>query len=204
MTASTHARRRVVQAFAILIVAGLAGCGGGSREVTTTGYHSVSPQDIDDYIEEASARFNMPEVWIREVMRVESGGRQYLNGRPITSSAGAMGLMQVMPATYEELRRRYNLGRDPYDPRNNILAGTAYLREMYELFGAPGFLAAYNAGPGRYGQFLSEGRPLPMETQRYVNLVYPRIAGTLPEGEVYARSEVRSTTGRPISLTRQR
>ena len=131
-------------AFSIVCAGALAGCGGSSPPINS-GYQ-VSAEDIDDYIAEASDRFNLPEPWIREIMRVESGGQQYLNGRPITSSAGAMGLMQVMPATYEELRRRHDLGSDPYDPRNNILAGTAYLREMYDLFGSPGFLAAYNAG----------------------------------------------------------
>ncbi|MCA8932063.1 MAG: lytic transglycosylase domain-containing protein [Rhodospirillaceae bacterium] len=187
-------------AAAILGAGALAGCGGSSPPINS-GYQ-VSAEDIDDYIAEASDRFNLPEPWIREIMRVESGGQQYLNGRPITSSAGAMGLMQVMPATYEELRRRHDLGSDPYDPRNNILAGTAYLREMYDLFGSPGFLAAYNAGPGRYAQFVAEGRPLPMETQRYVDLIYPRIAGHVPDGEVYARTEVPSATHRPIRLTR--
>ena len=57
------------------------------------------------YIKEASAKFDVPEKWIREVMRQESGGRLYgRNGGLITSGAGAMGLMQVMPGTYDELR----------------------------------------------------------------------------------------------------
>ena len=84
------------------------------------------------YITEASNRFDVPERWIREVMHVESGGNMYQNGRLITSWVGAMGLMQVMPETYDELRTRYDLGDDAYDPHNNILAGAAYLREMYE------------------------------------------------------------------------
>ncbi|HEY1146601.1 MAG TPA: lytic transglycosylase domain-containing protein, partial [Allosphingosinicella sp.] len=99
------------------------------------------------HIREASARFGIPEEWIRRVMRAESGGRTTLDGRPITSHAGAMGLMQVMPGTYEELRYVHGLGGDAYDPRDNIMAGTAYLREMYDLYGSPGFLGAYNAGP---------------------------------------------------------
>ncbi len=72
------------------------------------------------------------------LMRVESGGKEYLNGNLITSGAGAMGLMQVMPGTYDELRDRYNLGDDPFDPHDNIMAGVAYMREMYELYGSPG------------------------------------------------------------------
>ena len=85
------------------------------------------------YITEASNRFDVPERSIREVMRVESGGNMYQNGRLITSWVGAMGLMQVMPETYDELRTRYDLGDDAYDPHNNILAGAAYLREMYQV-----------------------------------------------------------------------
>ena len=94
------------------------------------------------YIRDASNKFDMPETWIRALMRQESGGNLYRNGRLITSSAGAMGLMQVMPGTYRELRARYNLGPDPFDPRDNIIAGVGYMREMYDMYGAPGFLAA--------------------------------------------------------------
>ena len=113
-------------------------------------------------------------------MRVESGGNEYQNGRLITSSAGAMGLMQVMPETYDELRARYNLGDDPFDPHENILAGTAYLREMYDIYGSPGFLAAYNAGPRRLDDYLSNNRALPDETRRYVAMIGPNIVGVYP------------------------
>ena len=83
-------------------------------------------------------------------MEQESGGRLYDDdGSLITSPAGAMGLMQVMPETYDLLQQRYQLDSDPYEPRNNIMAGAAYIREMYDRYGAPGFLAAYNAGPDR-------------------------------------------------------
>jgi hypothetical protein len=127
--------------------------------------------DIDRWhplIDEASCRFDLPVAWIRAVMRAESGGRTRLDGRPITSRAGAMGLMQVMPETYEEMRQRYGLGPDPYDPRDNILAGAAYLREMYDRYGYPGFFAAYNAGPARFDEYLLDGRSLPAETRRYL------------------------------------
>lgn len=120
---------------------------------------------------EAAQRFGVPEAWIRAVMRVESAG----NVRAI-SSAGAMGLMQVMPATWAELRVRHRLGRNPYDPRDNILAGAAYLREMHDRYGSPGFLAAYNAGPGRYEEYLA-GRPLPAETRAYVATLAPIVGG---------------------------
>lgn len=117
---------------------------------------------------EASRRFGVPEAWIAAVMRAESGGRTHLDGRPITSRAGAMGLMQVMPGTYAAMRRRYRLGSDPHDPRDNIMAGTAYLKLMHDRFGYPGLFAAYNAGPGRYAEHLVTGRPLPSETRAYI------------------------------------
>jgi soluble lytic murein transglycosylase-like protein len=119
------------------------------------------------HIAEASARFGVPEEWIRRVIRAESGGRTMLAGRPVTSSAGAMGLMQLMPGTWREMRTAHGLGADPYDPRDNILAGTAYLRAMYDRFGYPGLFAAYNAGPARYARHLATGRPLPPETTAY-------------------------------------
>ncbi len=121
-----------------------------------------------DSIAEASARFGVPEPWIRRVMRAESGGRTRLGGRPIVSRSGAMGLMQLMPATWREMRALLGLGRDPHDPRDNILAGTFYLRAMYDRFGYPGLFAAYNAGPARYAQHLRFGRRLPAETVAYV------------------------------------
>lgn len=133
------------------------------------------------YIVEAAAKYDMPERWVREVMRQESGGRMYENGRLITSSAGAMGLMQVMPGTYAELRSRYELGDDPFDPRDNIMAGTAYLRELYDVFGAPGFLAAYNAGPGRFDDYLTRNRPLPDETRRYVARIGANLGDAQPQ-----------------------
>lgn len=123
------------------------------------------------FIAEAAQRFGVPEAWIRAVMRVESAG----DVRAI-SSAGAMGLMQVMPATWAELRVRHRLGGNPYDPRDNILAGAAYLREMHDRYGSPGFLAAYNAGPGRYEEYLA-GRPLPAETRAYVAALAPVVGG---------------------------
>ena len=89
-----------------------------------------------------------------------------------------MGLMQVMPQTYAALRARYGLGADPYAPRDNILAGAAYLREMLDRYGVPWFLAAYNAGPARLDAFLRAGRALPVETQRYFAALTPQIGGT--------------------------
>lgn len=141
------------------------------------------------WIRDASRRFDIPERWIREVMRQESGGRPNA-----TSSAGAMGLMQVMPGTYRELQARYNLGPDPYHPYDSIQAGAAYLREMYELYGSPAFLAAYNAGPRRLEDYLWGGRGLPNETRNYVARIGPRIEGAHPTRrappEVYAAADI--------------
>ena len=127
-----------------------------------------SVADWRAFIAEASQRFGVPVVWIERVMRAESGGRTMLGGRPTTSPAGAMGLMQVMPATWEAMRAAHDLGANPHDPRDNILAGTAYLRAMYDRFGYPGLFAAYNAGPGRYAEYLAGQRSLPQETRRYL------------------------------------
>ncbi len=132
------------------------------------------------YIREASQRFDMPESWIRALMRQELGGNLYRNGRLITSSAGAMGLMQVMPGTYAELRARHQLGPDPFDPHENIMAGVAYMREMYDMYGSPGFLAAYNAGPNRLDDYLANQRALPDETRHYVAAIGPALRYASP------------------------
>lgn len=120
------------------------------------------------HIAEASARFGIPEAWIHRVMRAESGGRTHRYGRPIRSHAGAMGLMQIMPATWQAMRIAHDLGVDPDDPRDNILAGTAYLKAMHDRFGYPGLFAAYNAGPTRYARYLARGGRLPAETVAYI------------------------------------
>lgn len=151
----------------------LTACGGGPRHLPPKPDPAVYGQATGNdpwgpYIRAASDRFDVPEAWVRTVMEIESGGRTTLNGRPITSHAGAMGLMQVMPATFAELSAKYDLGDDPYEPWANILAGTAYLREMYDRFGSPGLFAAYNCGPGCYSEYLAGRRRLPRETRNYM------------------------------------
>jgi soluble lytic murein transglycosylase-like protein len=132
-------------------------------------------------IKEASRRFGIAESWIKAVMSMESGGRTVLNGkRPITSNAGAMGIMQIMPNTYREMRDQHGLGANPYDPRDNVLAGTAYLRALYEKYGYPAMFAAYNAGPGTFEAHAAGGRKLPNETRAYVSGI-ARILGTEAE-----------------------
>lgn len=123
------------------------------------------------YVTDAATRFAIPEAWIERVIRVESRGRTTLAGRPIVSREGAMGLMQLMPATWAAMRDACGLGRDPFDPHDNIVAGAAYLRLLYDRFGYPGLFAAYNAGPGRYALYLSGQRRLPGETVRYLAAV---------------------------------
>ena len=126
------------------------------------------------FVDEASQRFAIPVNWIGSVINIESAGSMHAN-----SPKGAMGLMQIMPATWAELRERYNLGNDPYDPHDNILAGTAYLRELLDRYGSPGVFAAYNAGPSRYEEHLSGGS-LPGETRAYVAKLANLLAIELP------------------------
>src|SRR6201993_1806364 len=171
---------------------GAYGPGGGRMEIGADGWKWASPQRYypppgppedpwGPYIREAAARFQVPGHWVRAVMHQESGGEQQA-----TSPVGAMGLMQVMPATYEELRVRYQLGDDPYEPRNNILAGTAYIREMYDRFGSPGFLAAYNAGPDRVDNYLARRSGLPDETVNYLAAITPNLGNDVPRSGPFA------------------
>lgn len=175
----TVERPRIVQICAAFLLSGLAATGPVSAPALAESPTVLSDPMRDPYtaaIAEASARFAIPEHWIRAVMQVESAGDP-----GAVSRAGAMGLMQVMPGTWAVLRQDHGLGTDPLDPRNNILAGTAYLRAMLDRYGSVGgMLAAYNAGPGRYDAYLSEGRPLPAETRTYVAMLAPSLNGTAP------------------------
>ncbi len=181
-TPGRRAYRRIRLIACVALLATLAACGGSqthrSARYNPSRYYPPPGPTSDPwgpYIREASGRFRVPENWVRRVMRQESGGQQ-----DVISWAGAMGLMQVMPDTYDGLRSRYNLGGDPFDPHNNILAGTAYLREMYDRFGSPGFLAAYNAGPNRLDRYLNNGTPLPAETVNYVASIAPLLGTETP------------------------
>lgn len=185
-----------------LLLAALSGCTGsrdGPYEAGYVPYDGVPPGPSGDpwgpYIREAARRFDVPEAWVRAVMQQESGGRA-----GATSRAGAMGLMQVMPATYDDLRARHGLGPDPYHPRDNVLAGTAYLREMYDRFGSPHFLAAYNAGPNRVDDYLAGGRELPWETQDYLARLAPRVAGVEPAGRARPGAAYAALPGPAIRL----
>lgn len=149
---------------------------------------------MQELIDEAARRFGVPATWIAEVMRVESGGRANA-----LSPKGAIGLMQVMPETYAGLRLRYGLGPDPWNPRYNVLAGAAYIRELYDRYGAPGFLAAYNAGPGRWEDYRLRGRPLAAETVAYLARLGPVVGGTLLPGTQFLQAAaVQSPFAAPI------
>jgi hypothetical protein len=154
-----------------------------AAEIAECGLSSpqASPEAVANATDEASRRFHIPPQWTRAVMRAESSGDACA-----VSVKGAIGLMQIMPATYEELRLKHALGPDPFDPGDNILAGAAYLSEMFKRYGEDGFLAAYNAGPHRYEDYL-QGRPLPAETVDYVVEIASKLGlKRLPATEISA------------------
>jgi soluble lytic murein transglycosylase-like protein len=148
-----------------------------TRMIAASALLMAAPAQADEvwqwrsFVVEASGRFGIPTAWIERVMRAESAGRTMVNRKPIRSRVGAMGLMQLMPKTWADMRAQHGLGLDPDDPRDNILAGTAYLRAMYDRFGYPGLFGAYNAGPKRYADHLATGAALPAETIAYLSSV---------------------------------
>lgn len=166
-TGREHARGRfrTARAMACLLLIG-AGATGASPVASMPQAQPTTLDPRDPYggaIGEAATRFGIPATWIRAVIRIESGG----DPRAV-SPVGAMGLMQVMPSTWATLTARHALGRDPFDTRANILAGTAYLRELIDRYAdLPTALAAYNAGPGRVDAWRTRGgrcqpKPSPM------------------------------------------
>lgn len=115
-----------------------------------------------EHAPEAAMRSGIAADVILRVMRAESGGNS-----GIVSVRGAIGCMQIMPATWAYLSQRYGLGNDPYDARMNMIGGALYLAELARRFGWPGAYAAYNAGPARYILYTANGVPLPAETVAY-------------------------------------
>jgi hypothetical protein len=148
---------------------------------------AVAP--IAAFVAEASRRFGIPAAWIRAVMHAESAGETHA-----VSPKGAMGLMQIMPSTWADLRKRYHLGANPYDAHDNIIAAAAYLRELLDRYGAPGFLAAYNAGPARWEDHLATGRPLPAETHAYLARLAPIVGNGAADSAMLLASIARSWT----------
>jgi hypothetical protein len=159
-------------------------CDFSAATETRSAAHTVSSRTNDpfaDFIDDASRRFGVPVRWIRSVLSAESAGDMRAR-----SPKGAMGLMQIMPDTWADLRLRYGLGNDPYDARDNILAGSAYLRELHDRYGSIGFLAAYNAGPAHYEEHLA-GRPLPAETHAYLEKLTPMIGSDIADLRAVAK-----------------
>ncbi|WFU25465.1 lytic transglycosylase domain-containing protein [Bradyrhizobium sp. CB1717] len=175
---------------------------GGSKPAVSAEKAPARGQPANDryvtFVTEAAQRFGIPTAWIRAVMRIESNG-----DRRAVSPKGALGLMQLMPKTWADMRARHGLGRNPFDPHDNILAGAAFLRELHDRYGSPGFLAAYNAGPGRYEEFRDRHRPLPAETVAYVRAIVPFVdAEEAPGPLLFAASFRSSWTRAPLFLDR--
>ncbi|WP_104493496.1 lytic transglycosylase domain-containing protein [Paracoccus denitrificans] len=183
----TDGRAYAARGIAILLLSGLTIAtlpAAGLLAQTVQPVVRESRDPFASHVAEASRRFGIPAHWIRAVRHVESAGNPQA-----VSPKGAMGLMQIMPKTWAALRARHALGDDPFDPRDNIFAGAAYLREMHDRYGTiAGMLAAYNAGPGRYDEHLISGRTLPAETRAYVAALAPMLGGEpLPGGSVAAK-----------------
>jgi soluble lytic murein transglycosylase-like protein len=118
---------------------------------------AVDPHEL---VEAAAKRNGLPPKFVHSVVAAESGYRT-----DAVSPKGAIGLMQLMPATAQ------TYGADPHDPAQNVEAGAAYLRELLIKYdGDPRrALAAYNAGPGAVDRY--NGVPPYAETQTYVERV---------------------------------
>lgn len=187
MVSCPAVRRRVFPIAALLTV--MLSSGGPAIAQSTN-------SQFAGFLAEASQRFGLPAAWIEAVIAAESAGDSHA-----VSPKGAMGLMQLMPGTWAMMRDRLGLGNDPFEPRANILAGTAFLREMHDRYGSPGFLAAYNAGPGRYENHLATGRPLPAETRAYLALLAPRLGGEPANGTVTLPPD-RPWTAAPLFISR--
>jgi len=178
---------------------------GQSAIRTTVKPETLARQKPFEYwIEQYAHTHGVSPDLVRAVIQAESN----FNPRAV-SAKGAMGLMQLMPATWADMRVRLGLGSNPDDPRDNILAGTFYLRLMYDRFGYPGMFAAYNAGPRRYAEHLSGGRALPAETVGYLAAVAPSPAKSMimtarpaPQQSIFAvRRNVPATSSDTPSST---
>jgi len=155
----------------------------------------------DPFISEAALRFHFPAAWIRAAMRLESGGRTMLaENQPITSRAGAMGIMQLMPETWREMRAAYGLGKDPYDPHDSVIAGTAVLKILYARYGFPAMFAAYNAGPATLDAAQAGQRALPAETVAYVGGITRVLNGGSPGGGSGVKATLTRPNGSPVAI----
>jgi hypothetical protein len=114
----------------------------------------------EDHLQELCGQYQVDPDLARAVMKMESGGNP-----SAISSAGAIGLMQLMPGTAK------GLGVDPHDPKRNLEGGIKYLAQLADKYDGDYVktLAAYNAGSGRVDSY--GGVPPFPETQRYVKNV---------------------------------
>jgi soluble lytic murein transglycosylase-like protein len=138
--------------------------------VSMQDFRAVPAQEAyDNLIKEAAATYGLDVNLIRAVMRAESAFNPM-----VVSPAGAQGLMQIMPALAQELGVT-----DPFDPRQNIMAGARYLRQLLDAHkgNVKLTLASYNAGPGNVARY--KGVPPFRETRDYVK----KITGFLEEAE---------------------
>lgn len=125
----------------------------------------LAPAQLNPLVQAAAQKSGLPSLLLDSVIRQESAGRPCA-----VSAAGAMGLMQLMPATAAQLGVD-----DPFDPQQSIDAGSRFLKNLLLRFGGDLTLAlgAYNAGPHRIEQY--GGLPPFPETQNYVQSVLARI-----------------------------
>lgn len=123
--------------------------------------HQASSEEVDASIVMAAARHNVDPNLVRAVIKVESN----FNSNAV-SRKGAMGLMQLMPATARSLNVK-----NPFDPDQNVDAGVRHLKQLLENYGGDVnlTLAAYNAGSGAVAR--SSGIPRFAETQNYVRRI---------------------------------
>ena len=108
-------------------------------------------------------------------MARESGGRAFVDGRPSPARPGRSASCRSCRTPTRSCAGAMNSGQTSPTRRDNVLAGTAYVRELYEVLGSPGFLAAYNCGPGCYYQHLTRRRTLPAETRAYHTALAPLV-----------------------------
>ena len=120
---------------------------------------ALAAKPFAELVERASERHGVDPRLVYAMIEVESGYQP-----DAESPRGAMGLMQLMPST----ARRYAVG-DPFDPEDNINAGTRHLRTLLDEFGTRGALAAYNSGEAPVRRF--DGIPPYPETRKYVSRV---------------------------------
>jgi len=136
-------------------------------DVLRTSLGSNGRANLDAIFDDAAQRYDIPVNLLKAVAKTES------NFQPdVTSKAGAMGIMQLMPGT-----AGYLGVTDPFDPAQNIMGGARYLREMLDRFGGSVdlALAAYNAGPNNVEKY--SGIPPFSETQNYVRTVMDSLGG---------------------------